>query len=393
MVYYKSVIMRLTAFSLCAMFLPAVGLEAFGNDGAVTESTIEYRIRHRTFPSVFQAWNPADNLDEDPTVTEARHDLIFHGESFYGLQWDGASPGMATGFIPESIPLGLRRRQDLLQKNPNIILLLELRYRDAHRSFLPEGHAWWKRDADGKIVPGWEEEGYLQLDFSNPQFRECVAKRAEAAVKSGVVDGVMLDWWGDDEDRLLLVKEIRTRIGDDALILANANDTPTPRTAPFINGYFMECFRSQTLEDWNRIAATLTWAERTLRAPRINCVETWFHKSRSDEHLMRATTALVLVLSDGYCLFSDPNPLPTPDHLHNWYQFWEKRLGRPLAPGVKRPDGAMSRDFAFGTATYNPMGNEPVTISFGEPRTSITTGKRSRTHTVAPCDGDLFLKQ
>lgn len=358
----------------------------------VPEEPVARRIAGRAFPSVFQAWSPADNLKEDRAVTEARHDLIFHGESFFGLRWDNAHPGLATHFTAASIQDGLQRRRDLLRRNPSLILLVEIRYRDAHRSFLPDGHKWWRRDEQGKIVPGWEEGGYLQLDVSNPEYREHVAKQAQAAVSSGVVDGIMLDWWRDDADRLSLIKSIRSRIGDQALILANANDVSTPQTAPFINGYFMECYRSRTAADWKRIADTLTWAEKNLRPPRINCLETWYHKSRTDEALMRATTTLSLVLSDGYCLFSDPNPLPTPDHLHNWYPFWERRLGGALAPGVARSDGATTREFAHGTAAYNPMGNPPVTITFDELRSSSTTGKRARVHTVGPCDGDLFLK-
>ena len=51
------------------------------------------------------------------------------------------------------------------------------------------------------------------------------------------------------------------------------------------------------------------------------------------EHL-RATTTLSLVRSDGYALFSDPNPLPTPDHLHDWYPFWDKSLGKTAGDGV-----------------------------------------------------------
>ena len=49
--------------------------------------------------------------------------------------------------------------------------------------------------------------------------------------------------------------------------------------------------------------------------------------------LDRPDEAIALTLSDGYCLFSDPNPLPTPDHLHNWYAFWERGLGRPVHDG------------------------------------------------------------
>ncbi|OGV68562.1 MAG: hypothetical protein A2283_20110 [Lentisphaerae bacterium RIFOXYA12_FULL_48_11] len=351
------------------------------------------RITGRSFPSIFQAWNPADNLKEDRTVTEARHDLIFNGASFFRLQWNNdVHHGLATGFTEKSIQQGLRRRQDLMSRNPNMILLIEIRYRDAHKSYLPDGHKWWRRDGKGQIVQGWEEGGYLQLDYSNPEFREQVAIQARAAIQSGVVDGIMLDWWDDDTDRLALAKAIRKIIGDKGLILANANDRHTPETASFINGYFMECYRSRTAEDWKRIADTLAWAEKNLRVPRINCLETWYHKSRADENLLRATTTLSLVLSDGYCLFSDPNPLPTPDHLHNWYPFWERRLGPALAQGIQRPDGSITRDFANGTAVYNPMGNNSVNISFSESRTSIATGKNQQSHALNSCDGDIYIK-
>lgn len=378
---------------VCFAWLMLVGLvAACESQLAIAEEPVAKRIASRSFPSVFQAWNRADNLTEDRLVTEARHDLIFHGEGFFGLRWDAAHSGLGTTFTAASIQAGIHRRRELLRRNPNLILLLEIRYRDAHRSFLPEGHQWWRRDPQGKIVPGWEEGGYWQLDFSNPEYREHVAQQVQAAVSSGVVDGIMLDWWRDDADRLALVKAIRSRVGGEALILVNANDTRTPLSAPFVNGYFMECYRSQTAEDWQRIADTLAWAEKNLRQPRINCLETWYHHSRADEALMRATTTLSLVLSDGYCLFSDPNPLPAPDHLHHWYPFWERRLGGAVATGVTRPDGAMTREFAHGTAVYNPKGNLPVTIAFDELRSSLATGQRARVHRVGPCDGDLLLR-
>ncbi len=364
---------------------------ALGGDDPMPEKSLAQRVADRMFPSVFQAWNPADNLNEDKTVTAARHDLIFHGDGFFGLKWDNEHPGLATNFTAASLDRGRRRRRELLGRNPNLVLLMEIRYRDAHQSYLPDGHAWWRRDDKGTIVPGWEEGRFLQLDFSNPEYREQVARQAQAAVESGVVDGIMLDWWRDDADRVALVGTIRRRIGEKSLILANANDQTTPKTAPFINGYFMECTRSQSAADWKRIADTLTWAEKNLRTPRINCLETWYHTSRGDENLMRATTTLSMVRSDGYCLFSDPNPLPTPDHLHNWYPFWERRLGKALAPGLERPDGVWTREFADGTVAYNPMGNKEVTVTFDEPRTSAANGTRARSHTLSPCDGDLFL--
>jgi hypothetical protein len=360
---------------------------------ASTERPLIERIEGRTFPSVFQAWNPAQNMqDASPWRTVARHDLVFHAPQFFGLRWNRSPGGLADGFTPESIEQGRLLRQKLLDSNPNLVLIAEIRYRDAHKSYLPEGHEWWLRDQDGKIVPGWEEGGFLCLDFGNPEFRRQVSKQAKAAVDSGAFDGVMLDWWSDDVDRLALIQEVRAAVGEKAIILANANDRKTPETAPYINGYFMECYRSKTPRDWQRIADTLVWAEAQLREPRVNCLETWYHDSRDDLDLMRATTTLALTHSDGYCLFSDPNPLPSADHLHNWYPFWDKSLGKPVGKGTAQPDGTVRREFDGGTVVYNPMSNEAVSIEFADDRRSLANGKTARSHGLPSSDGDIFLK-
>jgi hypothetical protein len=275
-----------------------------------TKPTVRDRITARRFPSVFQAWNPVTNMrNESPLHTLARHDLVWHAPEFFKLRWNNRHIGLADGFDRDSIQAARAFRQKLVALNPNLILIVEIRYRDAHKSYLPEGHAWWLRDKQGRIVPGWEEGGFLCLDFHNAEFRRQVARQAKAAVDAGVADGVMLDWWMDDASRLALVKELRRAIGDDALIICNANDRTTPQTAPYINGYFMECYRSETADDWKRIADTLDWAEEHLRPPRINCLETWFHKSRDDFHLMRATTTLALTHSNGYRIAAGRGPV------------------------------------------------------------------------------------
>ena len=354
----------------------------------------EPTIAARTFPSVFQAWSPADNLkNEDELTTIARHDLVFHGPGFFDLEWSNAFQGQADGFTPASITAGREKRKALLKKNPNLIMLAEIRYRDADRSYLPKNHTWWQRGKDGKPVAGWDEGDYLQLDFANPAFRNHVAIQAHAAIESGVVDGILLDWWEDDEDRIALIKTIRRAIGEDALILVNANDRTTPRSAPYVNGYFMECDHSETAEDWEKIRTSLQWAEKHLRQPRINCLETWYHKSREDHNLMRATTTLSLTMSDGMCLFSDPNPLPTGDHLHNWYDFWNKSLGKPKAPGKLNTDGTWRREFDKGLVIHNPKGNRRATLLLPEPMKSLATGRKARTHLIEDCDGDIFLRE
>lgn len=360
------------------------------NDDA-RASSVAKRISNRSFPSVFQAWNGADNIPtEDRWTTVARHDLVFHAPDFFGLKWSHTHPGLATEFTKESRENALRIRRRLLDTNSNILMLAELRYRDAHRSHLPEEHSWWKRK-DGRPVVGWEEGGYWLLDYSNPSYREHIARQAKAIVESQVFDGIMLDWWEDDDDRLQLIQAIRKEIGDDALILVNANDRKTPLTASYVNGYFMECYRSGTVEDWRRIIETLQWSETHLKEPRINCLETWYQTSREDLQRMRAVTTLSLTLSDGYCLFSDPNPLPTPDHLHNWYDFWNRSLGKPKANGHAQEDGTFVREFAKGTAVFNPPDNKAVTLTFKHPVTAISSNSTTVTFTLQPGDGELFL--
>ena len=378
-------------FLLLLMGCHAAGAPRPAGDVPVTPAR---RAESRSLPSIFQAWSPAENAgDEDPLVIMARHDLVWHSPGMFGLRWGGGYEGLATGFVPESLATGAEKRRKLMALNPNIILIAEVRFRDAWKGYLPEGHRWWKRDASGKVVPGWEEGGFILMDFADPEFRRHVAAQCAAVAKSGVFDGILLDWWDDDDDRLALVREIRAAVGPDALIMANANTRKTPRTAPFINGYFMECTANSTPGDWLEIADTLLWAETNLVAPRVNCVETWFRESRKDFALMRSTTTLVLTMSDGYALFSDPNPLPTPDHLHDWYPFWDRSLGRPRGKGGKGPDGTWQREFENGTVVYNPMGNPPAEVSFGDKRRSVGLGTNATRFTLPGGDGDLYLSR
>ncbi|MEN6309120.1 MAG: putative glycoside hydrolase [Anaerohalosphaeraceae bacterium] len=354
--------------------------------------TVLQRVKNRDFPSVFQAWSPCDSVkNEDADTLIARHDLIFCMPDHLGLKWNNSHLGLADNLDADSIQKALQRRQSLLQKNPNLIILAEIRYYDAPNTYLPQDHAWYQRDPNGIPLAGWSEGGYWLLDYKNPEFREHLAKQAKAVVDSGVYDGIMLDWWRDDADRLELVKTIRKAIGTNALILCNANDSITPQSAPYINGYFMECTRSKTAADWTRIADSLQWAGENLRKPTINCLETWFHNSREDLNLMRSTTTLSMTVSDGYCLFSDPNPLPSSDHLHSWYPFWDTKIGKPTAKGKLEENGCYTRTFEKGLAVYNPMGNPSAVFKFPNPVKSAATGKTALEHAVPSGDGDLFL--
>lgn len=356
------------------------------------QSRISECIGKRSFPSIFQAWNGCGSFPESVNNSYLpKHNLIFNCPEFYGLQWNNSHSGLGTGFKERSIVNALATRTRLLRANPCLIMLAEIRYYDGPRNFLPPGHAWWLR-SEGKRLEGWQEGGFYRLDFANPEFRRHVATQAAAVMATGCFDGIMLDWWNDDRDHLLIIKEVRDAIGTNALILVNSNERQIPVTAPYVNGLFMECRQPKTFDDWKKVTTTLEWAERSVRKPTINCLETWWQKGRSDLRLMRLTTTLSTVLSNGYCLFSDPNQLPTPDHRHVWYSFWNTDLGRPLEVHQSLSNGLITRRFTKGVAVCNPVGNSPEKLTLDKKYRSLATGRTSHTFSINSGDGDFLIK-
>ena len=105
-----------------------------------------------------------------------------------------------------------------------------------------------------------------------------------------------------------------------------------PKSAPDVNGLFMECYKPEHDKGYNldqilQMEKTLLWAEQHLREPRINCLEGWrvvtdymadldtrVAERNSTENLqwMRMMTTLSLTHSDGYVLFGDDNAIPAP---------------------------------------------------------------------------------
>jgi len=70
--------MKIISFVVFAFVF--VGFVCCAEAGATVEKSVGQRVAERTFPSVFQAWSGADNLNgEDAFVTMARHDLAWHG--------------------------------------------------------------------------------------------------------------------------------------------------------------------------------------------------------------------------------------------------------------------------------------------------------------------------
>jgi len=204
----------------------------------------------------------------------------------------------------------------------------------------------------------------------------------------------MFDWNG----HLPIVKKVREIIGTNALIICNIHDQlrDGEKYKGLINGAFMELSQEgpgapkRKLGSWESSRKALLFFEKNFAKPTVNCLESW--GDRNDLRRMRVVTTLGLTHSDGYVLFADSNELKTPDHLHDWYAFWDAPLGKPAGSCVNRPDGAYQREFTGGTVVYNPIKNQPVTVTFVEDRKRVSNGSRGREFTVPDYDGDIFLK-
>jgi len=356
--------------------------------------------------NVGMAWNGADNLgNEDPVATMARHNLVFGGPESFGLKWNCEKyPGLATEFTKESIGRAQVKHEELVEKNPRIATLAEIRYRDAPSNYLPADSNWWQRDSSGNIVEGYPGKGldYKMLDIRKPEFQDHVATQAAAAVKSGAAGGIMLDWFNDgqhkgtdwDDARLQMLTKIRTAVDavdPHAKIFINTNAETVPdNIAASVDGYYMECNQSSSVGDWMKITAAVDRAEQQGKIP---FVETWPDKNegREEVHKMRATTTMVMTHApDGYALFADPDGANSKEHLHDWYSFYDTKVGKAVGT-LTDFDGSSMREYENGTVLYNPIGNKPVTVTFHEPHTSAATGKTGESFVVNPEDGDIFL--
>lgn len=389
---------------------------------AIEQKPIADRVNDRDYPSVYMAWYNINMPDSYPLSTNAeriaacaKHDLMWEeplsqlGEKVdlvLGLVWDHKYNGLADSFTKESLDKALRNKAELLKLNPNINCLFEIRWRDSPMSFLPDDSDWWKRDANGKIVEGWDGgwEPFYIHNFENEEFQDNVARQAKIAVESGVYDGVMLDWSG----HLGIIKKIRAAIGDDKLIIVNIHDNVDNARLykDYINGAFMELnppdakrmpvdyfvennIAEAYIGSWKSIEDALLYYEANFREPQVNCLECW--GNRGDFTRMRAITTMSLTISDGYVLYADPNPLVTPDHYHDWYEYWDFELGRPKAKGVLTSDGYWCREYDGGTVVYNPEGNADIVVTFPETRTRVGTAERGCSFIVGDVDGDIFV--
>ena len=391
---------------------------------------IEIRLQNRSFPSVFGAFaKPTDTqiigLNHlSPIEQLALHDLTWR-DPYFGVAFINTPQGWKlAGFVERAQEI----RDDLLALNPNMLLLVGVRIRDAWTGYYPEDFPYWLRDENGNIIKT-PSGNFLLTDFTQPGLQDIIVQQAIAVAECGLFDGIFFDWFAEDGPVLVsanpdswdeghigveeeqqakdkILQRIRAQVRDDFLIIINTGRTKIPRRAWGINGTFME-----TLSDTQRglpvtnghpyghkglkqIEKTLAWAEENLRSPQINCLEGWGDPGEPPDspvnlRFMRVFTTMSLTHSDGYVLYGMDNT-----HQHIWYDFWDADLGRPIGPKAQQYqniEGLFIREFTNGWAVYNRSGKEQ-TISLSEPTTGVSSNKQDIIHPLLDLDGEIYLK-
>ena len=402
-----------------ASTIPISKLKQFGYDETCDLEripSISERIENREYPSVFAAWGNIINL---PNLSSrerlAYHDLFFSSKIVDSMKWLPTPEGVKVFMHAESAK---DEREERLSLNPNMLFLVPMHYGIAEYWQHPEDWPYWLRDESGNRIVGDIDGEAFFFDYTLPEVQDIVVQQAVAFAKCGLFDGILFDTWREEdrhnkeiahyyahdilEASITLLRRVREAVGDDFLILVNPNDTKVPRSAPYVNGMFMETIGSG-LYGYNhqhlvKIESTLLWGEQHLRAPQINCLEGWRLEgepldSPKNQQWMRLFTTMSLAFSDGYVLFS--NTYLKGHHTHYWYSFWDADLGRPIgAKGqtYESINGLFIREFTNGWAVYNRSGNAQD-IQLPMQVTGVESGITGITHTLPDLDGEIYLKQ
>ena len=425
----------LIVFWLCL----TTGIPAEEKVCEVDRPSIVERIVNRSYPSVFTTWQWG--IENDPqSANESRWSYQKRSVSRRDLFWQGSFRAQ-VGFqylTPEGSKLVFRgrgeeyvdyvvdQRNQIQSLNPDFLFLASFYHYGAHPSdYYPADWKYWLRDEAGNRIKEVPEQDYgeMLIDYTLPGAEEHFVEMAVSVKACGIFDGIFMDLWAEEEAEIpgvpntehlyhgnrvealvSLVKSIREAVGDEFLIIVNTRTEKIPRSAPYVNGAFMETFdKAYPRERLIELESALSWYEGNFRYPQINCLnivknrsETW--DSPANQQLVRATTTLSLTHSNGYINFTANYSAK-----QYWSPFWDAPLGGTLGgdetKGVlyqtsngETIDGLFIREFSNGYAVYNRSGKEQR-VHLPEKVTGWASGiKNKHWHTLADLDGEIYIK-
>ena len=337
-------------------------------DASGYEAPIAERIQNRDYPSIGVRDYVLETRGQRTMETFTRFDLVFGALPFIPLrEWTtrwltawGFPPvvenlSTRVGHIDEMIEI----HTEVLQRNPNMILLVGL---DFHNGLFERyGEDWegWLRDKEGnRLTSSWhtytgrKDTDHL-IDFTKPVVIEQIVQQAKAISECGLYDGIWFDHWGEskklqgiytlEEESIAkdtILRRIREVVPDDFFILVNNNRGKLhPRWAPYVNGIYMESGRvyletrpdgpdGYTLAVIREIEEALLWNETQLRKPTLNLLEgevSYVKAIDSPEvkKIVRFFTTMALTHSNAsvYMLHYDD---------FYWYRFYDAPLGQSV---------------------------------------------------------------
>ena len=363
--------------------------QSTNDQNSLVSKSISDKVTAHDYPSIARPWGHCIDFTINKRTEEITHqDLVWEsigneknkiGNRIAGANWKGKYPALSEVFSNQEEALA--NRKEALIKNPNIIILAELRWRDYMDSLLPIDHEFWKRDQQGNRVPATGDKMILPryfLDTNNINLVNHLIQQAKYIVESGVYDGVFLDWFGPSAGFL---KKLREAIGDNYLIIINSNYKYDPERAKYINGAYMECYKTNNPD-------VLPLWEGSVRTPKINVVDMMGEQvncvGEPDVKRMRNTTTFTLVHSNGYVLYGDHF------HVHHWFSFWDIKLGAALDKKQLVEEGVFKRVFHNGIVINNAS-DKTSTILFDQPMKRVSNNETGTSFKIASEDGDIFL--
>jgi hypothetical protein len=211
-------------------------------------------------------------------------------------------------------------------------------------------------------------------------FAEWLALRSIEYVTRHKADGVMLDWWHNNHpskfsksqvrsSRINIARELRAKMGPGGIIMGNVNQSIDRDTVKFMNGVFMESWKSTpnlgyTQNELSEIEDAIIYYEENLLEPKIIALEGWRRfsnlsnadmNSSENRRMAKLFTAMSVVIpTNGYILFGDNNSdNPNNDHDHLLYDFYSFDVGKPVSGRIAIRNGAGYKEHQEGFVAYN----------------------------------------
>ena len=233
----------------------------------------------------------------------------------------------------------------------------------------------------------------FRLAFEDPAYAGYMAEVAAEVIARTGANGILLDWWIDDQPylskaeikaaRTRIAKAIRSRIGPGPILMGNVGWSRDSSTHAYLNGVFLELWKRPSNRGYScielaRIEDLLKFHDRSLAQPKIVVLEPWRQSksaSSSDRKSKRNTawaqlfTAMAAVVPrNGYVLYSDnARDRSSDDHGHFFYDVYRTDLGRPTSGYASIDRGIGYRRFEMGLIAYNATPTDVTVQIDGKP--------------------------